>query len=141
MDSGEPEGNNKGHVEVEGSSWIPVTPMKPILPRPPLIYARMDRNQSRPHWLGSERLSAETSSGANGSYDWEAAQSGQLQVATHSIDALVGIPFLQLMALADAASIVGGNASDQIELESSSMKGRLGGSCITEATECKSQLI
>lgn len=177
MDSGQPEGNK---ADVQGSSWIPATPMKPILPKPPLqplIYARMDRNQPRPYWLGPERLfsnsdkEAETSSGvacyggansmtANGSNDWEAAQARQFQVACndngtvtiHSMDALGGIPFLQLMALADAASIVGadaalgGNASDlfdsgssyQIELESSSMKDRLSGSCIPEAKECKS---
>ncbi|XP_022144652.1 protein ROS1-like isoform X2 [Momordica charantia] len=172
MDSGKPEGNE---VHVQGGSWIPATPMKPILPKPPLqplIYARMDRNQPRPHWLGSERLSsgstneAEASSGvacyggansmgANGSYVWEAASAGQFQVpsddngtvAMNSIEALGGIPFLQLMALADAATTVGadaalgGNSSDlfdygsssQIGLEFSSMKGRLNGSCIPEA--------
>ncbi|KAL0555388.1 hypothetical protein IC582_009333 [Cucumis melo] len=174
MDSGQPEGNK---ADVQGGSWIPATPMKPILPKPPLqplIYARMDRNQPRPYWLGSDRLfsnsnkEAETRSGvacyggansmtANGSNDWEAAQARQFQVARndngtvtiHSMDALGGIPFLQLMALADAASIVGadaalgGNASDlfdsgssyQIELESSSMKDRFGGSCVPEAKE------
>ncbi|XP_022939958.1 protein ROS1-like [Cucurbita moschata] len=167
MDSGQHEGNP---AYDQGGSWIPATPMKPILPKPPpqpLIYARIDRNQSRSYWVGSERLSnsneAETSSGvacygeANGSYGWEAAQTGRFQVACNdngtvakpSIDALVeGIPFLQLMALADAASTVGadatlgGNASDmfdsgssyRIELESSSMKGRLSNSCVPEAT-------
>ncbi|XP_022982801.1 protein ROS1-like [Cucurbita maxima] len=168
MDSSQPEGNK---VHVQGGSWVPATPVKPILPKPPLqplIYARMDWNQSGPCWLGSERLSsnsnkeAETTSGvacyggANGTNDWEAAQAGQFQVACkdngtvaiHSIDALGSIPFLQLMALADAASIVGadaalgGNASDlfdsgssyQVELESSSMRGRLSGGCIPEVT-------
>lgn len=177
MDSGQSEGN-KTHVQ--GGSWIPATPMRPILPKPPLqplIYARMDRNQPRSYWLGSERLStnsikeAETSSGVacyggtnsmgvNGSYDWEAAQAGQFQmacndnrtVAIHSIDALGGIPFMQLMALADAASIAGADAalganarnlynsgfSYETDLESSSMKGRHSGSCIPEATGCKS---
>ncbi|XP_038904008.1 DNA glycosylase/AP lyase ROS1-like [Benincasa hispida] len=174
MNFGQPEGNK---ADVQGGSWIPATPMKPILPKPPLqplIYARMDRNQPRPCWLGSERLfsnsnkEVETSSrvacyggansmGADGSSEWAAARAGQFQVACnengtvgiHSMDALGGIPFLQLMALADAASIVGadaalgGNASDlfdsgssyQIELESSSTKDRLSGSCIPEATE------